>query len=68
MQILEILIRLPSVNVQLLKSDDDLADFLSAADWILKGLERETDGFSCFPIATVYVDILHELYKADKNM
>lgn len=52
--------------MQRLKSD--IANFLSATDWILKGLEKTADGFSCFPIATVYVDILQELYNLDKDM
>ncbi|KAL6425099.1 hypothetical protein ACFW04_009413 [Cataglyphis niger] len=64
LQILEILTRLPSI--QLIKSD--VADFLNATDWILKGLEEKTNGFGCFPIATVYIDILHELYNLDKNI
>ncbi|KMR04970.1 thyroid adenoma-associated protein [Lasius niger] len=62
--ILEILTRLPSV--QLLKSD--VTEFLNSTDWILKGLEKRTNGFGCFPIATVYIDILHELFNLDKNM
>ncbi|XP_020280401.1 thyroid adenoma-associated protein homolog isoform X2 [Pseudomyrmex gracilis] len=65
LQILEILTRLPSAGVQLLKSD--VTNFLSAADWILKGLERKNNRFSCFPLATVYIDILHELYNLNKN-
>ncbi|XP_012534366.2 thyroid adenoma-associated protein isoform X2 [Monomorium pharaonis] len=66
LQILEILTRLPSVRIQLLKSD--VTDFLRATDWILKGLEKRANGFSCFSIASVYIDILHELYNLDKNM
>jgi len=52
--------------MQLLKSD--ITNFLRATDWILKGLERRTNEFSCFPIASVYIDILNELYDFDKNM
>lgn len=66
LQIFEILTRLPSVRMQLLKSD--VTDFLRGTDWILKGLERRTDEFSCFFIASVYIDILNELYNSDKNM
>nr|XP_012233310.1 PREDICTED: thyroid adenoma-associated protein isoform X1 [Linepithema humile] len=66
LQILEILTKLPSVDIQRLKSD--ITNFLNATDWILKDLERKVDGFGCFPIATVYVDILHELYNLDKDM
>lgn len=58
--------RLPSVRIQLLKSD--VTNFLRATDWILKGLEKEAIRFSCFPIASVYIDIIHELYNLDKNM
>ncbi|XP_029175786.1 thyroid adenoma-associated protein isoform X2 [Nylanderia fulva] len=64
LQILEILTRLPFV--ELLKSD--VTDFLNSTDWILKGLEKKTSGFGCFPIATVYIDILHELYNLDQNV
>ncbi|XP_070171191.1 tRNA (32-2'-O)-methyltransferase regulator THADA isoform X2 [Polyergus mexicanus] len=64
LQILEILTRLPSI--QLIKSD--VTDFFNATDWILKGLEKRTNGFGCFSIATVYIDILHELYNIDKNI
>ncbi|KYN05760.1 Thyroid adenoma-associated protein [Cyphomyrmex costatus] len=59
----KILTRLPSVHIQLLKSD--VTNFVRATDWILKGLEKETNTFSCFPIASVYIDILHCL---DENM
>jgi len=57
---------LPSVDIKQLKSD--ITNFLSTTDWILKDLEKKTDGLGCFPIATVYVDILHELYNLDKDM
>ncbi|KYQ58279.1 Thyroid adenoma-associated protein [Trachymyrmex zeteki] len=59
----KILTRLSSVHMQLLKSD--VTNFVRATDWILKGLEKEINVFSCFPIASVYIDILHSL---DKNM
>ncbi|TGZ53696.1 Thyroid adenoma-associated protein [Temnothorax longispinosus] len=62
----EILMRLPSIRTKLLQSD--VTNFLCMTDWILKGLERRTISFSCFPIARVYIDILRELYNLDKNM
>lgn len=58
--------RLPSVCIQLAKSD--VTNFLRATDWILKGLEKKSIKFSYFPVASVYVDIIHELYNLDKNM
>ncbi|XP_011879410.1 PREDICTED: thyroid adenoma-associated protein homolog isoform X2 [Vollenhovia emeryi] len=65
--ILEIFRRLPSIRVQLLKSD--VANFIRATDWVLNGLERRRAvRLSCFLIASVYIDILHELYNLDKNM
>ncbi|XP_011644648.1 thyroid adenoma-associated protein homolog [Pogonomyrmex barbatus] len=66
LQILEILTRLPSVHVQL--SISDVTNFLSSTDWILKGLEKRTNMFSCFLVASVYVDIIRELYNLNKNM
>jgi len=53
-------------SIQLLKSD--VIDFLNTTDWILEGLEKGINGFGCFPIATVYIDILHKLYNLDENM
>ncbi|XP_025991728.1 thyroid adenoma-associated protein isoform X2 [Solenopsis invicta] len=66
LQVLEILTRLPSVHVQLLKSD--VTNFLRATNWILKELEKNANGFSCFPIASIYIDILRKLHNLDKNM
>lgn len=66
LQILEILRSHLLSSIQFLKSVVTI--FLNATDWILKGLEKNANGFSCFPIATVYIDILHELYNLDKNI
>ncbi|XP_011351393.2 thyroid adenoma-associated protein homolog isoform X2 [Ooceraea biroi] len=66
LQILEILTKLPLVGVQLLKSD--ATDLLRSTEWILKDLENKSNGFSCFPIAAVYIDILHKLYNLNKDM
>lgn len=62
-QILEILIRMPSVGVQLL----DITDLLHSTEWILKDLESKCNKYSCFAIAAAYIDILQRLHNLNRN-
>ncbi|XP_014468567.1 PREDICTED: thyroid adenoma-associated protein isoform X2 [Dinoponera quadriceps] len=66
LQILKILWKFPS-DKELLKPYE-VIDLLTILQCILNYLKRRPDGFNRFPIATIYVDILHELYRAEKDI
>ncbi|XP_076685887.1 thyroid adenoma-associated protein homolog [Andrena cerasifolii] len=40
-------------------------EFLGKTTWILKNLERGSSNPPCFPLATVYINICHEVHKVD---
>ncbi|XP_032686483.1 thyroid adenoma-associated protein homolog [Odontomachus brunneus] len=66
LQILKILKKFPSVK-ELFKPHQ-VVNLSSILQCILSCLNRRSDGFNSFPLATVYVDILRELYKTEKNI
>ncbi|XP_035729863.1 thyroid adenoma-associated protein-like isoform X2 [Vespa mandarinia] len=66
LQILEIVKRLKVIKQKLMSTD--LCSFFEGTIWILKNLEIYSNGPVCFPLATAYLDTLHELLKADYKM
>ncbi|XP_047346981.1 thyroid adenoma-associated protein homolog isoform X3 [Vespa velutina] len=66
LQILEIVKRLRVIKQKL--TSTDLCSFFEGTIWILRNLEIYSNGPVCFPLATAYLDTLHELLKADYKM
>lgn len=66
LQILEIIRRLEDIKEKL--SPTDLCSFFEGTLWILRNLEIDSNGPVCYPLATAYLDTLHELLKANYKM
>ncbi|XP_043666118.1 thyroid adenoma-associated protein [Vespula pensylvanica] len=66
LQILEIVKRLRVIKQKL--TSTDLCSFFEGTIWILRNLEIDSNGPVCFPLATAYLDMIHELLKADYKM
>ncbi|XP_066602725.1 tRNA (32-2'-O)-methyltransferase regulator THADA isoform X2 [Prorops nasuta] len=66
LQILEIVRNLESIKSEISKSD--FSNFITNTTWILENLQINKKGLSCFPLASVYVDVIHEIMKIDYDM
>ncbi|KAI4501053.1 hypothetical protein M0802_003856 [Mischocyttarus mexicanus] len=66
LQILEIIKRIQTIKEKL--TPLELSLFFEGTIWILKNLEINSNGLVCYPLATAYLDTLHELLKADYKM